>query len=76
MAILQRECEKDKQPASGFTKPSTSRPSSNNNGTQARSNTQERPNTQGNTSSALVSTSDENYDWSAQVEEIVAYDQA
>ena len=56
-----RECEKPKQPASGFTKPSAPR-QSNHHQVQGTSTP--------TSSTALVTTNDDNYDWSAHAEEV------
>ncbi|HEY5236712.1 MAG TPA: hypothetical protein VIJ14_11080, partial [Rhabdochlamydiaceae bacterium] len=60
-----RECEKPKQPASGFTKPSAPR------SYPTTSRPQEKEADKQQETTALVSTNDEHYDWSSHLEEAV-----
>ncbi|KAI3732751.1 hypothetical protein L1987_63959 [Smallanthus sonchifolius] len=57
-----RECQKDKAPASGFTRPSQG------NG-QGYNNSNNRNQGQGGTSNALVAQQDDNFDWGVHLED-------
>ncbi|KAI3732918.1 hypothetical protein L1987_64130 [Smallanthus sonchifolius] len=60
-----RECQKDKAPASGFTRPSQGSNQGNNQGFNSNNHNQ----SQGGTFNALVAQQDESFDWGVHLED-------